>query len=673
MNFKKKIKLFGKIRCSSHLHSGCIGFRFLCLLLALTGLNSCGGGGGGESGSSLPTGIGLITSAGPILTAKAISKTQVERVIAQGVQAANQLGVDGVLAVVDRVGNVLAVYSTKGNNFPNGNITISSNRNIRESGLENVSLNNSFAPYFAITKAITGAYLSSSGNAFSTRTASLIVQENFYPRETGQPAGPLFGVQFSQLPCGDLVRDISENLTDGPKRSPLGLSADPGGFPLYDSNGVVIGGVGFMSFNGTYSLDTNPRNTDIDVEEIVAYSATHGFEAPEDIRGNRISAGGVFLTYTDTNGLPVSKTTLTTEEQQNLITVIGYKENSNTITTGTAYGKTGSGYRPALMPDDLGDYLINRSAFVLTNGEQANNRFPPINAMDNFLKKNDVRLLLEQAYEIAFRGRAQIRHPQGSAIQVSISVVDSNGNVLGIVRTPDAPIFGTDVSLQKARSAVFMSKDLQSKIDQNSILNNYKNVVNFQSVTQFNGSVAFSSRGLGNFARPFYPDGNNGAINGPFSKPLSQWSPFSTGLQLDLVEAPNFPFNPNNNPPNNNPPNNGRNITNNISLTTTRDKSCAPNDLPAQNGLQIFPGGFPIYRNNQLVGGIGVSGDGVDQDDMVAFLGIENARRAGANINHAPANLRNDNFVVNGAQIRYVNCPFKPFNDSNQTNPCEGI
>jgi hypothetical protein len=54
----------------------------------------------------------------------------------------------------------------------------------------------------AIAKAITGAYLSSSGNAFSTRTASMIVQEHFPPSRAaiGLESGPLFGVQFSQLP-----------------------------------------------------------------------------------------------------------------------------------------------------------------------------------------------------------------------------------------------------------------------------------------------------------------------------------------------------------------------------------------------------------------------------------------------------------------------------------------
>jgi len=40
-----------------------------------------------------------------------------------------------------------------------------------------------------------------------------------------------------------------------------------------------------------------------------------------------------------------------------------------------------------------------------------------------------------------------------------------------------------------------------------------------------------------------------------------------------------------------------------------------------RNGIITFPGGVPLYKNGQLVGGIGVSGDGVDQDEVVAFAG----------------------------------------------------
>ena len=85
---------------------------------------------------------------------------------------------------------------------------------------------------------------------------------------------------------------------------------------------------------------------------------------------------------------------------------------------------------------------------------------------------------------------------------------------------------------------------------------------------------------------------------------------------------------------------------------------------------------MPIYRGNQLVGAIGVSGDGIDQDDMVAFLGLANAGRALNNgIANAPAAIRNDTIVPQGegTRLRYVNCPQAPFNNSTDQNVCAGI
>jgi hypothetical protein len=55
--------------------------------------------------------------------------------------------------------------------------------------------------------------------------------------------------------------------------------------------------------------------------------------------------------------------------------------------------------------------------------------------------------------------------------------------------------------------------------------------------------------------------------------------------------------------------------------------SIVPNGSPTNlkgklaNGITIFPGGVPIYKKGVLVGAVGISGDGVDQDDIIAFAG----------------------------------------------------
>ncbi len=53
----------------------------------------------------------------------------------------------------------------------------------------------------------------------------------------------------------------------------------------------------------------------------------------------------------------------------------------------------------------------------------------------------------------------------------------------------------------------------------------------------------------------------------------------------------------------------------------TSDKLAGPQ--VQRNGIVTFPGGLPLYKNGVLVGGVGVSGDAVDQDEAVAFGAAE--------------------------------------------------
>ena len=80
--------------------------------------------------------------------------------------------------------------------------------------------------------------------------------------------------------------------------------------------------------------------------------------------------------------------------------------------------------------------------------------------------------------------------------------------------------------------------------------------------------------------------------------------------------------------------------------------SVPPPNPRLPDGITIFPGGFPLYRNGQMIGAVGVSGDGVDQDDLVAA--------SGTNDFPAPYAIRADQFGYLGARLPYAKFPRDP-------------
>src|SRR6185295_4846496 len=218
----------------------------------------------------------------------------------------------------------------------------------------------------------------SGGNAFSSRTASQIVQQHFPPSgaAAGLESGPLFGVQFSQLPCSDLAARFNgialPNSFIGPKRSPLGLAADPGGFPLY-KNGVVVGGVGFMG-DGLYGFDPEIQDVDADAEEAIALAASTGFTAPDAIRAERVTVDGTSLRYSDATPADFRSNPASPPAFGSLpgalTSVNGYYTSTSGVLAGRAYGTEASGIRAA-TPAEFAD----PDAFILTDGSGAN-RYP---------------------------------------------------------------------------------------------------------------------------------------------------------------------------------------------------------------------------------------------------------------------------------------------------------
>lgn len=660
----------------------------------------------------------------------------IERIIAQGVAEAKARNKPATFVVIDRVGNVLAVYQMTGAPKLLDVTTTPGERTIR-GGLDNVGIVP--AELGALAKALTAMYFSSEGNAFTSRTGGQVIQEHFNPGEPRTPGGALFGVQISQLPCSDVARRFDPSLPVGPgtHRSAIGFGADPGGLPLF-KQGVTVGSVGVIA-DGVYTVDKVITDNDVEadpngnVDEIIATAATFGFAAPRDRRADVITLEGKTARFADvdfddlrTDPVAAPAFGTLTPADGSLKAVVGYNvaafgDPVPPIRAGTRFGLPESGVRAATPATD-GARLADADGFVVVD-KNNENRFPAkAGAGPDGLTKAEVESLLAVSVELANRTRSQVRRPLGSPAGIHVTVVDINGDIVGAARTRDALVDAIDVVPQKARTALFFSKaNAAARLD---------GVPNAEYVNQgpprggtnvslavlpdppvlapqidisdyiaafdtFNGGrdtlsdadFAYSSRALGLIARPFYPDNVDGNAPGPLSKPEGEWSIFSTGLELDVVYNAiirhlAFVIGDLNN-------DGVADVT-----TDVGDGNCTAyppitevlgggavdpaRQIPEiRNGITLFAGGFPIYRGDQLIGAIGLSGDGLEQDDFLPFLAIDQVGKelGPGSINNAPQAIRADQLSPGGfdVNLRYVICPQSPFLDSDVQEVCDGL
>jgi hypothetical protein len=186
------------------------------------------------------------------------------------------------------------------------------------------------------------------------------------------------------------------------------------------------------------------------------------------------------------------------------------------------------------------------------------------------------------------------------------------------------------VSAQKARTAAFFSGPTAATELRNAGFASYVNAAASDGV-RLDGSVAFSDRAVGFLARPFFPDGINNAQQGPFSVPEDVFSPFNTGLQLDLDFGA---------------------LTNILTTGTINPSKNCTGIQGLNNGIQIFAGSVPLFKNGQLAGGMGISGDGIDQDDLISAMASSGFE--------APNGIRSDRVFVRDVRLPYVKFPRHP-------------
>ena len=337
--------------------------------------------------------------------------------------------------------------------------------------------------------------------------------------------------------------------------------------------------------------DRDPTDIDQPFEELIAAAGVRGFEAPALIRGDNILVDGIRLPFTNVTNPPTPATAVS-------------------ISGAIISAPPASEFVPQVVGGIAGE---------------VDPRFFPFIA-GGALTASDVGTIIAHAAQQANITRAAIRQPLGSNARVTIAVVDTAGVVLGVFRQQDAPVFGFDVAVQKARTAAFFSSANAATALRAAGFGSYVDLAAADGL-RFDGAFAFTDRASGFLHRPFFPDGINDTAAGPLSIEIANWSPFNVGLQLDLVRT-NF-------------------------LASLVGPAVPCTSIPAlPNGIQIFPGSVPLYKNGVLVGAIGISGDGVDQDDLIAA--------AGANGFSPPVDIRSDQIFVRGVRLPFLKFPRSP-------------
>ncbi|HEY2253426.1 MAG TPA: heme-binding protein, partial [Planctomycetaceae bacterium] len=204
----------------------------------------------------------------------------------------------------------------------------------------------------------------------------------------------------------------------------------------------------------------------------------------------------------------------------------------------------------------------------------------------------DVTRIIETGVDAANATRAAIRLPLGSTARMVLAVTDTQGNVLGLYRMPDATTFSIQVAVAKARNVAYY--DSAQLLPQDQVVQQ---------------GVSFTNRTFRFLAEPRFPAGVENTKPPPFSTLNDPGIDPATGENIGAPLAASNYLGPNSS------------VAGHDAFVPESNFHQAPN--ANQSGIVFFPGSTALYRNGQLIGGLGISGDGVDQDDTVTFVAAQ--------------------------------------------------
>ena len=205
------------------------------------------------------------------------------------------------------------------------------------------------------------------------------------------------------------------------------------------------------------------------------------------------------------------------------------------------------------------------------------------------------------------------------------AVADSTGEVLGLFRMPDATVFSIDVAVAKARNVAYYTDPAQLAADR-------------PGARACPPGTSFTNRTFRYLAVPRFPEGIDGSAgpvldpqrprHQPGHRPASR--PAAAGQRLPERATASTPSTP---------------------ARTSATRPTSPTRT-ASSSSRAAPASTRTWAGTVLVGGFGVSGDGVDQDDVVTSFGIRGFE--------PPSFLRADQFKVFGVRLPYQKFPRNP-------------
>ena len=492
------------------------------------------------------------------------------------------------IAVVDRTGRPLVVYRQASADPNNDNV--------------------------ALGVARTAAFFSNSQAPLSSRTVRFISQVHFPPGVINAPVGALYGIEQSNRGC---ELNIAWNTNQCvPRAKKIATRLPP--FPNLACNAFDTSGCGVGLITGKILPDDAPNpqdvfNRPVNAGGIPVYRILDASRASEGIisKGKLLGAVGVvgipgdpqLAEYAAVTGIfaaglaPLPSYPL--PEPQNVF-IDGIRLpflgpdlkltfNSNGLPTGLE--------RPAGTSPGT-PFVLSGLLYGPVDGGCAPNGYLAGPYSGTALSMADVDAIVQRAVKASKKTRAQVRLPLSSYARMVITVVDTDGSILAHSRMPDARFDAVDVVPAKARNVVYFNSNDPA------VRNDLPGVPAGYWVT---------TRTIGFGAQPFYPPGIDSEVFGAAPGP---WY----SLYLNNIAKP------------------------------CSQGSQAPN--LNQNGVTFFAGSTPLVRNGTLVGGLGVSGDGIEQDDYVTYLAAADLL--------PPKNKWADQLKVKGVRLPMFKFPRHP-------------